>query len=503
MTKIKEILRLKYNCNLSNRSIAACVKISCSSVSEILSRFKKSNIGWPLPSDLCENALNRAIYQVKGPTKTKVMPDFANCFTELKRKSMTKLLLWEEYYQQYQEQAYGYTQFCEYYSRWLKKQKRSMRQSHIAGEKLFIDYCGPKLLVVNPDTGECFEAEVFVATLGASNYTYVEAFPSQGKEDWLEAHANAFEHFGGVPKLLIPDNLRSAVTKADRYEPRINESYQKLANHYQTAIMPARPYKPQDKGKVENAVQLVERWIMMRLRHHKFYTFKELNLTIRELMNSLNQREMKHLGVSRKTLFDKLDKPALSPLPKQRYLYTESKRAKVGPDYHIEYKRHYYSVPHQLVGQHVELEATHHLVQIYHLNQLVAQHPRSQRERAHSTYSEHMPINHQKQKWSPERLLSWGESLGVATREVVNAILHAKPHPEQAYRSCLGLLSLSKKYGENRLEQACADALMMMKPNYNFIKNLLANRKEGQLDEEIQATPNIIHSNVRGPNNYH
>jgi transposase len=228
---------------------------------------------------------------------------------------MTKMLLWQEYYEQYREQAYAYTQFCEYYNRWLKKQKRSMRQTHLAGDKLFIDYCGPTIPVVNPDTGEIRQAQVFVATLGASGYTYVEAFPSQKKSDWLEAHANAFEHFGGVPALLVPDNLRSAVTKADRYEPQINDSYQRLAAHYQTAILPARPYKPKDKAKAENAVLLVERWIMMRLRHQTFYTFRELNLRIRELMNEMNLRIMKQVGVSRKALFESLDRPALRLLP--------------------------------------------------------------------------------------------------------------------------------------------------------------------------------------------
>ncbi|PMK83840.1 transposase [Vibrio sp. 10N.261.52.E5] len=366
------------------------------------------------------------------------------------------------------EQAYAYTQFCEHFTRWFKTKKRNMRPLHVAGDKLFIDYCGPRLQVVNPDTGEVREAEVFVATLGASNYTYVEAFPSQGKAYWLEAHVNAFEHFGGIPQILVPDNLRSAVTKTNRYEPRLNDSYQKLANHYQTAVMPARPYKPKDKAKAENAVPLVELWIMMRLRHQTFHTFKEPNLAIRELMNDLNQREMKQYGASLKALFDKLDKPALKPLPKQRYLYTETKQAKVGPDYHIEYRRHYYSVPHQLVGHHVELETSNRLVQIYHQGNLVAQHPRSQRERGNSPQPEHMPSNHQNQKWSPERLLN-----------------------------------LSKAHGESRLKQACKDSLILTKPNYTFVNNLLKNNRERQLSKDKANTPNLVHSNVRGPNCYH
>lgn len=238
MSKIREALRLKFDCGLSNRNIAACLKLGPSSVSELLSRFKQSPFTWPLSDDISDQQLTSVLYRPKGAESHRVMPDFAACFLDLKRKGMTKMLLWQEYYEQYREQAYAYTQFCEYYNRWLKKQKRSMRQTHLAGDKLFIDYCGPTIPVVNPDTGEIRQAQVFVATLGASGYTYVEAFPSQKKSDWLEAHANAFEHFGGVPALLVPDNLRSAVTKADRYEPQINDSYQRLAAHYQTAILP-------------------------------------------------------------------------------------------------------------------------------------------------------------------------------------------------------------------------------------------------------------------------
>ncbi len=267
------------------------------------------------------------------------MPDFGLCYQELKRKGMTKRLLWEEYHIEYQDRAYRYTQFCEHYTRWFKKQKRSMRQQHIAGDKLFIDYCGSTVPIVNPDTGEVRTAQIFVATLGSSNYTYVEASPSQGLEYWLQAHANAFEHFGGVLHLLVPDNLKSAVTKADRYEPVLNDSYRKLANHYRTAVMLARPYKPKDKAKAENTVLIIDRWILMRVRHQTIHTLAAPNLAIRDLMHDLNNREMRQVGASRKELFDKLDQPALKALPIQPYIYTETKRAKVGPDYHIQYKK--------------------------------------------------------------------------------------------------------------------------------------------------------------------
>ncbi len=503
MDKIKEVLRLKYECHLSLRKIASCTKVSRSTISEILTRFEHHDIGWPLPDNHSEAQLAQMLYRDKTTSASKVMPNFSYIHKELRRPPMTKQLLWEEYVAEHQERAYRYSQYCEHYRRWLKKQKRSMRQSHLAGDKLFIDYCGPTIPIINPETGEVRNAQIFVATLGASNYTYVEACESQRLEHWLEAHANAFEHFGGVPSLLVPDNLKAAVTKTDRYEPQLNDSYRQLAYHYQTAVMPARPYKPKDKAKAENAVLVVERWIMMRLRNEVFHTFRELNLAIKELMQSLNQRRMKELDASRAELFNMLDKPALRSLPAERFLYTEFKQAKVGPDYHIEYKQHYYSVPHQLVGQHVQLEASRQLVRIYHQGQCVAQHPASAKVRGQSTYTEHMPSNHQYQKWSPEKLQRWAARIGPATKEVICHLLQSKDHPAQATRSCLGLLNLSTKHSDQRLEQACKDALIVNKPYLRFIKNLLQNHREGRLSTSPDLTPDILHSNVRGPDSYH
>ncbi|MCY9829194.1 IS21 family transposase [Vibrio chagasii] len=503
MNKIKETLRLRYECNLSNRQIAACLNIAHSTVSQHLSRFKSSGLTWPLEETHHENQVTQALFDGRSSSQHKVMPDFTLCYLELKRKGMTKALLWEEYCHQHQAKAYGYTQFCELYRRWLKTQKRSMRQLHHAGDKLFIDYCGPTIPVVNPDTGECRHAQVFVATLGASNYTYVEASESQGLEHFLMAHVNTFNHFGGAPNLLVPDNLKSAVTKADCHSPILNESYRKLAQHYGVAVMPARPYKPKDKAKAENAVLIVERWIMMRLRHQVFYTMAELNLAIRKLMHDLNQREMKQLGVNRHDLFNKVDRPALKPLPSQPYVYIETKRATVSPDYHIQYKKHFYSVPHQLVGQQVELEATHQIIRIYHKGSIVAHHCTSQKEYGLSTVYEHMPSNHQYQSWTPERFIRWGKSIGPATGELTQMLLKRPEHEALAFRSCFGLLSLAKKHSDARLEQACRDALVTEKPYLGFVKNLLKNHREGTLSQPSTDTPNLKHTNVRGSNYYH
>jgi len=377
-----------------------------------------------------------------------------------------------------------------------------MRQLHIAGEKLFIDYCGPTVHIINPDTGEFRKAQIFVATMGASNFTYVEACESQKQESWLKAHVNAFEFLGGVPNLLVPDNLKSSTTKADRYEPILNENYLKLARHYNTAIMPARPYKPKDKAKAENAVLIVERWILMRIRKQTFYTLASLNQVLKELLHDLNNRSLRLQPGSRQSLFEKLDKPALKPLPALPYEYADHYQAKVGIDYHILYKKHAYSVPHIYVGERVELEASERLVRIYLKGECIAQHPRSHKEGGFTTITEHMPISHQKQRWSPERLMGWGGSIGSGTRTLVEHLLNSKPHPEQAYRACLGLLSLERKYTAIRLECACQKALLLERPNRATVANLLKNSLENQQEElELQTEP-LQHTNIRGGNYY-
>lgn len=501
MSKIKDVLRLKFEAHLSNRDVGRCLKIGAATVSDILSRFHSADLPWPIPETLTDKQLQARLYPVAPAHHGKRPPDYPMLHQELKRKGMTKLLLWQEYREQEPETAYGYTQFCSLYQTWLGKQKRSMRQHHIAGDKLFIDYCGPTLPIVNPDTGECRRAQIFVATLGASNYTYVEACAGQDSESWLMAHVNAFEFFGGVPRLLVPDNLRAAVTKADRYEPVLNENYAKLARHYNTAVMPARPYKPKDKAKAENAVLIVERWLLMRLRHRTFHTLADLNLALRELLTELNSRPQRIQPGSRQALFEQLDKPALTPLPEHRYEYVDSKRAKVGPDYHVLYLRHAYSVPHCLVGEPLELEATARLVRLYHHGQLVAQHPRKYKAGGFSTIEEHMPQAHQKQKWSAKRLLDWGESIGPGTREVVARHLNSRKHPEQAYRSCLGLLNLGRSYGDSRLEAACSKALLMGRPHRQTVLNLLKHNREGQEPEQRQEAV-FEHINLRGSDYY-
>lgn len=400
------------------------------------------------------------------------------------------------------DRAYGYSQFCSLYNDWLRLQKRSMRQHHAAGEKLYLDFCGPTILTINPETGEARQAHIFIATLGASNYTYVEVCENQRQESWLMAHVRAFEFFGGVSQLLVPDNLKAAVTRADRYEPVLNENYGKLARHYNTPVIPARPRKPRYKPKVENAVLVVERWILMRLRREVFHTLSALNLALGQLLKELNERPFRRLPGNRRSQFEQLDRPTLKPLPPYRYEYVDIRRAKVGPDYHMLYNRHAYSVPHTLVSNHIDIEDGVRMVRLYHWGSLVAQHSRAQKQEGFTTLAEHMPESHWHHRWSPERLLSWGENIGSATRAVVVWHFHNRTHPEQAYRTCLGLLNLSREYGAARLENTCQQALLLERPWRQVILNLLINRRERLKDESPDDSP-VEHSNVRGAGYYH
>jgi len=511
MRKIKAVLRLSHETELGQRGIAQALNLGLGTVSTYLKRARQAGIGWPLPADMNERTLGRLLFPSQPTTGQRrfTEPDFSKVYQELKRKGVTKQLLWQEYRQQHPDDGYSYAQFCHRYRVWLGSQQRSMRQHHRAGEKLFVDYCGPTMSVVNPDTGEVRPAQIFVAVLGASNYTFACASWSQKEQDWLNVHVQAFEFFGGVPELVVPDNLKSAVRKTHRYEPDINPSYQQLAAHYQTAIVPARPYKPRDKAKAEVAVQIVERWIMARLRHQTFFTLAALNQAIRFLLDDLNQRPFKKLPGTRLSQFEQLDKPALRPLPSSRYQYAEIKQARVHIDYHIEYDKHYYSVPHYLVKQAVEVQACSTTVVVYHHGQRVASHPRSYRRGAHSTCPEHMPRRHRAMtEWSAERFLRWAGDIGEETREVVNHLLQEKRHKEQSYRRILALLSNAKKYGRERLNKACARALLIHSPTRSSVESIL---KQGLDQVDIETPRSTVqeelslehHENLRGEDYYH
>lgn len=505
MRKIREILRLKHEAKLSHGRIASALGVSKSVVTKYISLAQARGIGWPLPEGQDDETLERLLLPPREPVTGKAEPDYFRIHTELKRKGVTMQLLWAEYTATYGTAAYQYSRFCDLYRRWRQQQKRSMRQQHRAGEKLFIDYCGPTVDVVDGTTGEVRAAQIFVAVLGASNYTYAEATWTQGLPDWIGSHVRAFEFLGGVPQLLVPDNLKSAVSRAERYAPEINATYAELARHYGTAILPARPRKPKDKAKVEVAVQVVERWILARLRHYTFFFLSDLNTAIRRLLQEMNARPLQRQRVSCRDLFETLDRPALRHLPSSPYEYAQWKKAKVGLDYHIEFNRRLYSIPHALVGEEVELRITATLVTVLHKGKQVTLHPRHGPGRF-STLSDHMPESHRHHKeWSPRRFLSWAGKIGPATYTVVRHQLENRPHPEHGYRACLGILHQARHYGNERLEKACDQALRIESLTYRSIASIL---KKG-LDRDIPSTQKPIpeyklpdHGNLRGPSYY-
>lgn len=506
MRKLTEVLRLKCTSDLGHAAIGRVVGLSKGAVSKYVSLAKANGVCcWPLPEGMDEEALEKRLFAAAEAPSRFVEPDYPRLHQELKRKGVTLQLLWSEYVAAHGDQAYRYSQFCYHYDQWRRHQSLSMRQVHRAGEKLFVDYCGPTIPVVDPSSGESRPAQVFVAVLGASSYTYAEATWSQQLPDWIASHQRAFAYFGGVSALLVPDNLRSAISRPCRYEPQPNATYQEMAVHYATAILPARPRKPKDKAKAEAGVQLVERWIMAVLRHQTFCSLFELNQAIRELLERLNTRCFQRQSYSRRDLFEQLDRPALKPLPPEPYEYAEWKVAKPGIDYHVEVEGRFYSVPFRLVGQRLEVRITATSVEVLHKGQRVAVHQRGGRERF-STLSEHMPSLHRAHReWSPGRFLAWAADIGVSTAQVIKHQLENRPHPEHGYRACLGLLSLSKRYGKARLEAACQRALSIHSPSYQSVSSILKSGLDRQAPESPDTAEGLPrhHANVRGPDYYH
>jgi transposase len=425
---------------------------------------------------------------------------------ELKKKGVTLQLLWHEYQERCSE-GYQYSQFCRLYHQWAEKLDPCLRQEYRAGEKLFVDYAGQTMEITDPETGEIHETPIFVATLGASNYTFAEATLSQDLPSWIQSHVHAFEFFQGVTEILVPDNLRDAVTRSCRYEPDLNASYREMAEYYGTVIIPARVGKPRDKAKVESGVLQVERWVLAPLRHRTFFSLSELNEAIRKQLEFLNNRPFEKLQGTRRSLFESLDKPFLKPLPTHRFVFAQWKTAKVNIDYHIELDRHYYSVPYQLIHETVEVRFTNTTLEVFLRGRRVASHLRSSLPGKYSTLSEHMPKSHQKHlQWSPSRLIRWAGSIGPHTQRLLAFILENRPHPEQGYRSCLGVLRLRKRYSPERLEAACARALVFKAYSYKNVESILKSGLDQQpLDNASSSQarlPLLDHENLRGRHYY-
>ena len=511
--KLKEILRLKYQARLTHRQIALSLHISPSTVSYYANRAAQLGIhAWPLGELWDELTLERAFLNTQAVHKKqhKPVPDWAVLHQELKRKAqkgMTLELLWQEYAERNSQAHYSYNHFCRLYKEWASVLQPSMRQTHVAGEKLFVDYCGQTVPIIDPHSGELLcKAQIFVAVLGASNYTFAEATRSQQLEDWVMSHKRAFEFFGGVPQLVVPDCLKSAVSVARNTDPDLIPTDQMLAAHFGTAIMPARPRKPKDKSKAEVGVQIVTRWILAVLRHEVFHSLTHLNQRIRALLTRLNQKPFQKLPGSRASLFAELDAPALKPLPTYPYQYTKVQPILVGKDYHVEIEKHYYSVPYSLQGKRLTAQITEQVVVFYHHGKVVAEHVRSQRKGQHTSLSAHMPAHHQALlEWSPERLQSWAASIGPYTAHWVYEFIRQAEHPAQAVRPCLALLGQSKNYGKDRLEAACLRGHLTGANRLHNIRTMLKNGLEQQPIYSSKHDPlqTISHDNVHGENYFH
>jgi transposase len=505
MRTIREVLRLKFECKLTNRNIAKSLSIARSTVGDYVRRAETAGLSWPLPDDLDDSRLEQILFnQIPHTPKDGRPPlNFSHVHKELKRKGVTLMLLWHEYKEQ-NPQGYQYSQFCHLYRQWFDKLDPVMRQDHRAGEKLFVDYSGMTVPITDPGNGNTFEVQIFIACMGASNYTYAEATFTQGLGDWIDSHVRAFEFLGGVPELIIIDNLKSGVNKACRYEPDLNPTYLDMANHYQTAIMPARVRAPKDKAKAEVGVQIVERWILAKLRNRTFFNITQLNREIAILLVDLNNRPFQKLPGTRKSAFEAIDKPALKPLPSTRYQFARWKKARVNIDYHVEVDGHYYSVPYQLIQKELDIKLTVNTMECFYKGKSVAAHMVSDRQGHHTTIKEHMPKSHQKYvEWTSERLIRWAGKIGPHTAELIEKVMGSRMHPQQGFRSCLGILRLGKSYGEDRLEAAARRANQIGGRSYKSVESILKNGLDRKPlpDEKAEDVP-IDHANIRGGQYY-
>jgi transposase len=506
MRKLVEILRLSSS-GLSARVIARGCGVSRSTVASHLERMAMAGVTWPLPAGVDEEELERRLFAqepaVRGRDEARPLPDWEVVRKELSGKGVTLRLLWEEYRQAHPD-GYEYSQFCEYYRRWLGDLDVCLRHSYAGGERLFVDFAGMTLPLTDGRTGEVHEAQIFVAALGASHYLYAEALRSQQLHDWIEAHVHAFEHFGGVPAITVPDNLKSAVSRACWYEPDLNPTYQDMALHYGTAVLPARPGKPRDKAKAETGVQVVEREVLAPLRYRTFFSLTEMNAAIRERWVAVNIRPFQKLKVSRKDLFEELDKPALKPLPAQRYEYAEFRKVRVNIDYHVEVHGHYYSVPYELKGEQLDARVTARLIEVLRRGWRVASHPRNGQAGRHTTDPGHMPKAHREYlEWTPSRIIAWAGKIGPDCARAVETIIAGRQHPEQGYRSALGVIRLAKGYTDTRVNAACRRAVTLDVCAFRSIKSILQTGKDQEATAEIPAgAPTVHHANVRGSGYY-
>ncbi len=502
MRKIRDVLRLRLSLGLSQRAVGCSLGLSQAAVSEYLGRARRAGVGWPLPDGLGDEQLEALLFPPPSqlPAEQRPVPDWAWVHRELRRPNVTLALLWEEH-RAAAPDGFGYSWFCDLYREWAGRLKPTLRQVHPAGERLFVDFAGSTVAVTEGADGEERQAEIFVAVLGASSFTFACAVWSQALPDWIGAHVRAFGYFDGVARQLVSDNLKAGVTRACFHEPQVNRTYTEMAAHYATSVLPARPYKPRDKAKVEVGVQVVQRWILARLRHQRFFSLAELNSAIVGLVEQLNDRTMRGLGTTRRALFERFDRPALLPLPPVAYEYAEWRRCRVGLDYHVGIGRHFYSVPHDLLRQEVEARITAGTVELFHRGRRVASHVRSA-SRHPSTTAEHMPSAHRRyREWTHDRIRREAAAVGDDAAVLLDLILRSRPHPEQGFRSCIGILGLVGQHGAERVDAACARALALGTRSYTSVAAILKHRRDQPAG--AAEAPSLLHENIRGPGYYH
>jgi len=498
MRKLKDVLRLHLTAGLSNRKIALVTGVGKSAVSKHVRRAEEVGLDWGRIESMDEEAITALLY---APSKNEepdelVVPEWDKIAKELRRKGVTKLLVWQEYKEDHGARAYSYSRFCELYAGWKGDIEPVMRFEHAAGEKCFVDYSGQTLEVVDPETGEAREAQVFVATLGASNYTFVDVTWSQKSEDFLASHRRAVEHFSGVPRIFVLDNLKSGVDKPDWYEPLMNRSYEELMSHLNAVAIPGRVRKSRDKAKVENGVLQAERWVLAPLRNQLLIGLEAARNAVLEQLDKLNERPFQKMAGSRSSVFMELDKPALQPLPSSRWVQAEWKKLKVHIDYHVEVDHHFFSAPYQYIGEILDVKVTPTLVEIFRFGRPVTVHARSSAR--YTTKPEHMPSSHREyRKWSPPRVVSRAKQIGPHVSQLVDRLLSERVHPEQGYRPCLGIVRLADKYGEERLEAACRRALAFSAVSYKSVKSILEKGLDRVAEKSENQAP-IEHDNIRG-----
>jgi len=505
MRRLRELLRLRYEAGLSQRAIAQACAMGLGTVTTYLQRAAAAGLTWPLPDDLDDGALEARLFArpATPATRDRVVPAWPEVHQELKKPGVTLALLWTEYRGQHPT-GYAYSQFCERYRRWARALKPSMRHVHRAGEKLFVDFSGKRPHLVDPTTGELVVVELFVGVLGASGLIYAEATRSQDLASWVNAHVRMLDAFQGSPAIWVPDNLKSGVTTAHRYEPEINRTYAELAAHYGAVVIPARVATPTDKPKVEVSVQIAQRWVLAALRHQTFFTLADLNAAIDARVDAINARPMQGLGVSRRALFEQVDRSALRPLPRTRYELAAWQPCRVNIDYHVQVDHNFYSVPYQLVHARVEARFTHGTVEVFLKGHRVASHPRLTGRGRFSTQAAHMPHAHRAHaEWTPSRLIAWAEHTGPATGRLAAGILERRPHPEQGYRACLGLMRLGRLHGADRLEAACDRAERLRSYRLRTVEHILTHQQDRlPLEDPAPARPALTHENVRGATYY-